>query len=134
MYIYIFICVCTFMVRDVDKKDKKLKDGRFMYICTFIHIPLFIHIYICNSVFMYITSIHLYVYRCIHTSIWIYIYIFICGYKYIYIVVGGRRAFDRELDVLSRKEMGNKQVSDLVEHAKELDSRFDKGSVQRSFL
>jgi len=45
-----------------------------------------------------------------------------------------RRAFDRELDVVGRRAMGQHQVAQLVEHAKELDSRFDKGSVQRSFL
>ena len=45
-----------------------------------------------------------------------------------------RRAFDRELDVVGRRSMGQHQVEQLVQHAKELDSRFDKGSVQRSFL
>ena len=47
---------------------------------------------------------------------------------------GERRAFDREVDVLGRRTVGQQQVQQLVEHAKELDSRFDKGSVQRSFL
>jgi hypothetical protein len=37
-------------------------------------------------------------------------------------------------DVLSHKGMGKNQVEALVQHAKELDTRFDKGSVQRSFL
>ena len=49
-------------------------------------------------------------------------------------VRGERRAFDRDVDVLGRRTVGQQQVQQLVEHAKELDSRFDKGSVQRSFL
>ena len=47
---------------------------------------------------------------------------------------GERRAFDRDVDVLGRRTVGQQQVEQLVEHARELDSRFDKGSVQRSFL
>ena len=47
---------------------------------------------------------------------------------------GERRAFDREVDILGRRAIGEHQVQELVQRSKELDSRFDKGSVQRSFL
>lgn len=43
-----------------------------------------------------------------------------------------RRPFDREKDVLTSRKMNDKQVSELMEHAKELGSRFDRGSFQRS--
>eukprot|EP01041_Mallomonas_annulata_P001560 gene1560-3015_t len=45
-----------------------------------------------------------------------------------------RRPFDREKDVLSRRHMDASAAHRLAEQAKELDSRFDKGSVQRNFL
>ena len=37
-------------------------------------------------------------------------------------------------DLTSSMKMDKFQVQKLVENAKELDSRFDKGSVQKSFL
>jgi hypothetical protein len=47
---------------------------------------------------------------------------------------GGRRAFDYEKDVLSRRQVGSTQAAEMVENAKQLDTRFDRGSVQgRSF-
>ena len=51
--------------------------------------------------------------------------------------VGGkpaRRAFDRERDLLSHSKMDQHKVAKLVENARELDSRFDKACVQKSFL
>ncbi len=45
-----------------------------------------------------------------------------------------RRAFDRERDLLSHSKMNEDKVSKLVQNAKELDDRFDKGSIQKSFL
>ena len=33
----------------------------------------------------------------------------------------------------SQRKMSGKQVSDLAAHAKELSSRFDRGSFQKSF-
>jgi len=45
-----------------------------------------------------------------------------------------RRAFDREIDMASHSKMNEDKVSKLVQNAKELDDRFDKGSVQKSFL
>lgn len=45
-----------------------------------------------------------------------------------------RRAFDREIDMASHSKMNEEKVSKLVQNAKELDDRFDKGSVQKSFL
>ncbi len=61
---------------------------------------------------------------------------------------GKRRPFDREQvclglisslrydlrgfqDVLTRAKMNSRQVDDLVQHARELNSRFDRGSFQR---
>eukprot|EP00607_Mallomonas_marina_P005460 CAMPEP_0182426114 /NCGR_PEP_ID=MMETSP1167-20130531/12592_1 /TAXON_ID=2988 /ORGANISM="Mallomonas Sp, Strain CCMP3275" /LENGTH=337 /DNA_ID=CAMNT_0024607323 /DNA_START=1 /DNA_END=1014 /DNA_ORIENTATION=+ len=44
------------------------------------------------------------------------------------------RPFDRERDVLSRHAMDANAANRLVEQAKNLDTRFDKGSVQRNFL
>ncbi len=37
-------------------------------------------------------------------------------------------------DMLSRPNLDKFQVQRMVDNAKELDSRFDKGSVQKSFL
>jgi hypothetical protein len=45
-----------------------------------------------------------------------------------------RLPFDRERDVLSHKKMTNMQVDKLVENARQLDSRFSKGFVQKSSL
>ena len=45
-----------------------------------------------------------------------------------------RRAFDREIDMASHSKMNEDKVAKLVQNAKELDDRFDKGSVQKSFL
>ena len=47
---------------------------------------------------------------------------------------GGRRAFDRETDVLSHGKMDEHKMAKLVQHARELDDRFDKAAVQKSFL
>jgi hypothetical protein len=46
----------------------------------------------------------------------------------------GRRAFDRERDLLANSKMDEHKVAKLVENAKELDSRFDKAYVQKNFL
>ena len=45
-----------------------------------------------------------------------------------------RRAFDHERDMGSQSKLNEDKVSKLVQNAKELDDRFDKGSVQKSFL
>lgn len=45
-----------------------------------------------------------------------------------------RRAFDREKDMLSHSKMDEQKVAKLVQNAKELDDRFDKACVQKSFL
>ena len=34
-------------------------------------------------------------------------------------------------DVLARSKMNDRQVDELVQHARELGSRFDRGNVQR---
>ena len=47
---------------------------------------------------------------------------------------GQRRGFDRERDLLSHSRMDQHKVAKLVENARELDSRFDKACVQKSFL
>lgn len=47
---------------------------------------------------------------------------------------GGRRAFDRETDLLSHGKMDEHKVAKLVQNARELDDRFDKAAVQKSFL
>jgi hypothetical protein len=45
-----------------------------------------------------------------------------------------RKAFDRERDLLSHSRMDEHKVAKLVQNAKELDDRFDKAAVQKSFL
>ena len=45
-----------------------------------------------------------------------------------------RRAFDREKDLLSHSKMDEQKVAKLVQNAKELDERFDKACVQKTFL
>lgn len=45
-----------------------------------------------------------------------------------------RRPFDREKDVLSTKKIGVQEIKYLVENAKELNTKFDKAVVQRTFL
>lgn len=45
-----------------------------------------------------------------------------------------RVAFDRERDLLSHNRMDAHKVSQLVEKARELNSRFDKSGIQKSFL
>jgi hypothetical protein len=47
---------------------------------------------------------------------------------------GERKAFDRERDLLSHGRMDSQKVASLVKGAKELDDRFDKAAVQKSFL
>lgn len=47
---------------------------------------------------------------------------------------GQRRAFDRERDLLSHGRMDEGKVAKLVQNARELDDRFDKAAVQKSFL
>lgn len=47
---------------------------------------------------------------------------------------GERRAFDRERDLLSHGRMNEDRVATLVKGAKELEDRFDKAAVQKSFL
>lgn len=47
---------------------------------------------------------------------------------------GQRRAFDRERDLLSHGRMDESKVAKLVQNARELDDRFDKAAVQKSFL
>mmetsp|Transcript_3884 Transcript_3884/g.6078 ORF Transcript_3884/g.6078 Transcript_3884/m.6078 type:complete len:473 (+) Transcript_3884:50-1468(+) len=42
--------------------------------------------------------------------------------------------FDRERDLLSHRKMDKNQAQKLVDQAKELDSRFNKSIVQKSFL
>ena len=45
-----------------------------------------------------------------------------------------RRAFDREKDLLSSNRMDTDKIQKLVQNAKELDEKFDKAFVQKSFL
>lgn len=45
-----------------------------------------------------------------------------------------RRPFDRERDVLSRRNVGDAEMFQLVKNAKELTGRFDQPVVQKSFL
>lgn len=45
-----------------------------------------------------------------------------------------RKAFDREADVLSHKKLNIAEVQKLVSNSKELNSKFDKAIVQRSFI
>lgn len=46
----------------------------------------------------------------------------------------GRRPFDREKDVIATKKLNLQEIQHLVENAKELNSKFDKPLVQRTFL
>ena len=45
-----------------------------------------------------------------------------------------RRPFDREKDIVAGKKLNLQEVQHLVQNAKELNSRFDKSEVQRTFL
>lgn len=45
-----------------------------------------------------------------------------------------RRPFDRERDVLQRKPMDAAAARELVQQAKNLDTRFSSGNIQRNFL
>jgi len=47
---------------------------------------------------------------------------------------GKRRAFDRELDVLSRSKMDKHKVAAIVENSRELNSRFSTAGAQKSFM
>eukprot|EP01038_Epipyxis_sp_PR26KG_P012923 gene12923-17321_t len=45
-----------------------------------------------------------------------------------------RKPFDRDRDLLSHRKLDQNKVKEIVENAKQLDSRFDKGMTQKSFL
>jgi hypothetical protein len=47
---------------------------------------------------------------------------------------GARKPFEREKDLLAGKKLNEKEVKFLVENAKDLNSKFDKAVVQRTFL
>lgn len=47
---------------------------------------------------------------------------------------GVRRPFDREKDVVASKKLNAQEIQYLVQNAKELNTKFDKAVVQRTFL